>query len=48
MCEKKEKKLIDEMKKFTKQISGSADKSKRFLIKAGISNSKGQLVKSYK
>lgn len=48
MTETETKKYVKKMEEYTKKISSSSEKSKKFLIKAGICTPKGNLKKNYK
>ena len=48
MTDKEPKKIVQDMKKYAKEVTSSQKKSKEFLIKAGICTPKGNLRKPYK
>jgi hypothetical protein len=41
-------KLLEEMEKFSRQVTSTPDKSKRFLVKAGICTDRGNLKLAYR
>lgn len=45
---KETKRVIKEMKKFSREVTSSKEKSKQFLVKAGICTENGNLKKVYK
>ena len=48
MTSKETDAYIRDMKKFTKKVSASKDKSKQFLEKTGVYSKKGDLKQPYK
>lgn len=48
MSEKEIKQCVNDMKKFTKEVTKSKKESLSFLVKAGICNSEGKLKEQYK
>ncbi len=45
---KETKQVIKEMRKYTREVISSQEKSKQFLVKAGICTEKGNLKQAYK
>jgi hypothetical protein len=45
---KETQRVIEEMKKYSDKVTSSQQKSKRFLVKAGICTEKGNLRQVYK
>ncbi|MFA6716838.1 MAG: hypothetical protein WC082_08550 [Victivallales bacterium] len=48
MTVKESEKVVKEMKAFTKKVTASKAKARKFLIDAGICTSKGNLTKAYR
>ncbi len=48
LVSKETKELLKNMEKYSREVASSPEKSKQFLVKAGICTEKGNLKKIYK
>jgi hypothetical protein len=48
MTAKESKKIVKEMKEFTKKVTSSKEKAREFLVSVGTHTPKGNLTKAYR